>query len=153
MTLHEIRAEAERSPATVERVEALVGALTKAAASRPGGVCAVCGRTTDLSMVFVLPVTYLAAYLVRNQLADAFPLLPLRRAPMCDTHRDHFGALFVDVTDSRWDVGRLERRAEVLGGVLRGGLLVFGGAKALTLVNEFHEAVSTLRASVKNIDP
>ena len=153
MLLREIRAAAERRPAaTSSRTGALAAALTHAAAS-PGGACAVCGRTSGLTMVFVLPITYIAFCLVRERLEDAYPLLPLRRAPMCDTHRDHFGALFVDVGDLRWDIGRLERRAEVLGGVLRGGLLVFGGAKALMVVDEFHEAVATLKASAKNIDP
>ncbi len=153
MTIREVRAAAERrDAATSRRAKILVRALTLAAA-RNGGACAVCGLTTDLTTAFVIPVTYVAACLVHDDLDDLYRRLPTRRARLCGDHRDHFGALFVDVTDSRWDVGRLERRAEVLGGVLRGGLLVFGGAKALTLVNEFHEAVSTLRASVKNIDP
>ena len=152
MLLREIRAAAEcRTAATSSRIETLAAALTSAAAGT-GGACAVCGRTTDLTTAFVIPVTYVAACLVHNELDACYRRLPTRRAHLCDDHDDHFGALFVDVGDSRWDVGRLERRAEVLGGVLRGGLLVFGGTKALTVAEEFHAAVAALRASVMNID-
>lgn len=153
MLLCKVRAEAERcTAATSSRTGALAAALTLAAAST-GGACAVCGRTTQLTTVFVIPVTYVVSCLVQNDLDAFYRRLPTRRARLCGDHRDHFGALFVDVGDPRRDLERLERRAEVLGGVLQGGLLVFGGSKALTLVGEFHEAISALRASVKNINP
>lgn len=88
-----------------------------------------------------------------NDLDALYRRLPTRRVRLCGDHRDPFGALFVDIGDPCWDAERLERWAEVLGGVLRGGLLVFGGAKALLITDEFHEAVTALRASVKNVDP
>lgn len=153
MTLREVRATAERrTAATSSRIEALAAALTSAAA-RTGGACAVCGRTTDLVTAFVIPVAYVAAWLVHNDLDAHYRRLPTRRARLCGDHQGHFGALFVDVSDPRWDVERLERRAEVLGGVLQGGLLVFGGSKALTVVAEFHEAVTALKASMNDVDP
>jgi hypothetical protein len=43
-------------------------------------------------------------------------------------------------------VGRLERGAEVLGAVAYGQLMVFGGAKALKVVEEFHVDVVDMRA-------
>ena len=148
MTLREVRAKAERrAAATSSRTKALVSALTSAAATT-GGACAVCDRATDLTMGFVIPVTYVAARLVQGDLDDFYRRLPTRRARLCGDHRDHFGALFVDVGDPRWDVERLERRAEVLGGVLQGGLLVFGGAKALMIAEEFHAAVVALKRRV-----
>lgn len=148
MTLREIRAEAERcAAATSSRIEALAAALTSAAAGT-GGACAVCGRTTDLTAAFVIPVTYVAASLVQNDLDAFYRRLPTRRARLCGDHRDHFGALFVDVGDPRWDVERLERRAEVLGGVLRGELLIFGGIKALAIAEEFRAAVVALKGRV-----
>ena len=153
MTLCEVRAAAERRTAdTTEQIEALAAALTSAAA-RTGGACAVCGQTTGLTTAFVIPVTYVAACLVQNDLDALYRRLPTRRARLCGDHRDHFGALFVDVGDPRWDVERLEQRAEVLGGVLQGGLLVFGGSKALIVVAEFHEAVTALKASMNDVDP
>lgn len=143
-----MRAEAERrSLATVERIDALVKALTPAADA--GGGCAICGRATRLTTVPVLPATYVAACLVLNDLDSLYRRLLLRHAPLCSDHHDHFTALFVDVSDPRWDVERLERRAEVLKGVLVNGLLVFGGTKALTVVEEFHASVVDLR-SVKD---
>ena len=149
MTLREVRAVAERrATATSSRIEALVVALTLAANSS-GGKCAVCGQATDLTTAFVIPVTYVAACLMQNTLDAFYRRLPTRRARLCHNHRDHFGALFVDVTDPRWDVERLERRAEVLGGVLQGGLLVFGGPKALTIVEEFHAGVAALERRMK----
>lgn len=145
MTIREVRAAAERrTAATSCRVEALAAALMLAAAGT-GGACAVCGRTTDLTTAFVIPVTYVAACLVQHDLDTLYRCLPTRRARLCSGHRGHFGALFVDVGDPRWDVKRLERRVEVLGGVLQGGLLVFGGPKALTMAEEFHAAVAALK--------
>lgn len=145
MTIRAVRAEAERrSLATVERVGALVKALTPAA--NAGGGCAICGRATRLTTVPVLPVTYIAACLVLNDLDSLYRRLPFRHAPLCSDHHDHFIALFVDASDARWDVERLERRAEVLKGVLVDGLLVFGGIKALTIVEEFHTSVVDLRS-------
>ncbi len=145
MSLREVKAEAERrAAATSRRTEALAAALTSAAA-RTGGSCAVCGRTTCLTTVFVIPVTYIAASLVENDVDALYRRLPTRRAQLCVNHRDHFGALFVDVADPRWDLGRLERRAEVLGGVLRGELLIFGGTKALAIAEEFRAAVAALK--------
>lgn len=154
MTHREVRAAAERRPtATAERIEALAAALTLAVASNPNGRCAVCGRIPGLTTVFVIPVTYIATCLVQDDLDAFYRRLPTRRARLCGDHRDHFGALFVDVSDPRWDVERLERRAEVLGGVVRGGLLVFGGSKAVIVVEEFHEAVTALKASMNDVDP
>lgn len=148
MTIRAVRAEAERrSVATVERVDGLAKALTPAA-NAVGG-CAICGRATRLTTVPVLPATYIAAYLVLNDLDSLYRRLPFRHAPLCSDHHDHFTALFVDASDPRWDVERLERRAEVLKGVLVDGLLVFGGVKALTIVEEFHTSVADLR-SVKD---
>ena len=153
MTIREVRAEAEnRSSTTVARVEALTTTLTRFVPVQDAR-CAMCARTAELALMFVLPVTYIASCLVQEQLEDAYLRLPLRCAPLCDTHRAHFTALFVDVGDVRWDLTRLERRAEVLGGVLRGDLLIFGGPKALLLVAEFHEAVAALKVSVKHTDP
>lgn len=108
----------------------------------------MCGAATGLEPAFVLPVTYVARRLVLSGLEASYGLLPLRTGFLCERHRDHFQALFVDVADPRWDVGRLEQRAEVLGGVVRGGLLVFGGVKALTIAEEFYAAVTTLEKSV-----
>lgn len=71
MTICAVRTEAERrSAATVKRTEVLVDALTCAAPSA-SGACAVCGRTTELTTVFVIPVTYIAACLVQHDL-DVF---------------------------------------------------------------------------------
>lgn len=149
MTIRELRAAAERRTAdTSERTAALVHVLTRAAARKRPERCAVCGAATGLEPAFVLPVTYVASRLVLGGLEASYGLLPLRTGFLCETHRDHFGALFVDVADPRWNVGRLERRAGVLGGVVRGGLLVFGGAKALSIVDEFHAAMGTLRQQV-----
>lgn len=149
MTIREIRADAERRPAdTSERIAALVHELTLAAARKRPERCAVCGAATGLEPTFVLPVTYVARRLVLSGLEASYGLLPLRTGFLCERHRDHFRALFVDVADPKWDVERLERRAEVLGGVVRGGLLVFGGVKALTIAEEFCAAVTTLEKSV-----
>ena len=41
-----------------------------------------------------------------------------------------------------------ERRMEVLSGVLRGELLIFGGTKALTIAEDFHAAVMASEKSV-----
>ena len=102
MTLREVRAEAERrAAATSSRTEALVAALTHAAATT-GGACAVCGRLSGLTTAFVIPVTYVAACLVQGDLDALYRRLPTRRTRLCGYHRDRFGALFVDVSDPRW---------------------------------------------------
>lgn len=113
----------------------------------------MCGQATGLITAFVIPVMYIASCLVLHDLNASYRRLPTRRASMCDMRRDHFGALFVNVTDPRWDVERLERRAEVLGDVQQGVLLVFGGPKADIIAEEFQAAVATLRANMKDVDP
>ncbi len=146
MTLHEVRDEAEHRPSVVSnRIEVLAEALRLAASRQPRRRCAVCGRATRLAAVFALPVTYISTCLVVNDLEASYRLLPLRHASLCKAHRDHFSALFAYVGDPHWDVARLERRAQVLGGVMHDKLLVFGGTKALKIVEEFHASVVALK--------
>ena len=101
MTIREVGAGVERrTAATSSRIDALASALTLAAAGT-GGACAVCGRTAGLTTVFVIPVTYVAACLVHDDLDVLYRRLPTRRARLCGDHHDHFGALFVDVADPK----------------------------------------------------
>lgn len=149
MTIRAVRAEAERRSAdTSGRIETLAEVLTSAAANKHPRRCTVCGGATGLEPAFVVPVGYVASRLVLNGLEAAYGRLPLRRGFLCDRHRDHFRALLVEVADPCWDLERLEARAAVLGGVLAGGLLVFGGAKALALADEFHAALAALKRRV-----
>lgn len=146
MTLRDVRAEAEHRPSGISnRIEALAEALRLAAPSQTRRRCAVCGRATRLAAVFALPVTYIATCLVVNDVEASYRLLPLRYASLCKAHHDHFSALFAYVGDPHWDVERLERRAQVLGGVMRAKLLVFGGTRALDIVDEFHASVVALK--------
>lgn len=150
MTLQNTRAEgATNAPSVSTRIEALTEVLACAAASKPQRECMVCGCPTQQPPVSVIPLTYVAACLVHHSLEDAYSLLPLRYAPLCEVHCDHLNALFVDLGDPHLDVRRYERRAKVLGGVKRGKLLIFGGAKALNVVKEFHAAVLALKWAVR----
>lgn len=149
MTLRDVRAEAERRPLGISnRIEVLAETLRRAASSQTRGRCAVCNRATQLAAEFVIPITYIATCLVLNDLEMTYQGLPLRYAPLCNAHLDHFSALFVYAGDPHWDVERLERRAQALGGVLRGRLLAFGGAKSLTIVEEFNASVVALKGVV-----
>lgn len=151
MTLREVRAEAEHLPSGISsRIEALAEALMLAASSETRRRCAVCGRATRLAAVFAIPVTYIATCLVVSDLEASYELLPLRHATLCKAHHDHFSALFAYVGDPHWDVERLERRAQVLGGVMRGKLLVFGGTRALNIVEEFHASVVALKRGLRD---
>ena len=145
MTIREVRPKA-RPLAAKQQLDRLIVVLLERAAAKEDQCCAVCGLTSLTNEArFVIPLTYIATCLVTNSLSDHLDDLPLKTAFLCHEHRDSFDALFVDPTDARWDVERLERRAEVLGGVMVGRLLVFGGHKAQKVVQEFQAAIVALK--------
>ena len=145
MTIREVLDKAPSS-AVQQRIDRLVVVLLVRAAARVKRHCSVCGLASVTNEArFVIPATYIATCLVTNNLSDHLDRLPLRTAFLCHGHKDSFDALFVDPTDPRWDVVRLERRAEVLGGVMVGRLLVFGGLKAQKVVQDFQAAIVALK--------
>ena len=95
----------------------------------------------------VIPSSFVATCLVLNDMDNDIASLPLRCASLCPEHHTHFDSLFVDVGNSSLDLERLERRAQVLGAVTRGQLVVFGGAKALRVVEEFYADIASVKAA------
>ena len=149
MTLREVRDKAtSRSSAHKRRVSCLVVVLLSAAELKNDRRCAVCGLLSTANTAhFAIPVNYIATCIVLNNLDEHVADLPLRTAFLCSKHETHFDALFVDVAELRWNLDGLERRAEVLQGVMVGSLLVFGGSKAVKVVQEFQAAVVALKES------
>lgn len=127
-------------------VDRLVVVLHERADTVKNRRCLVCNLASVKNEAhFVIPVAYIASCLASNSLAALLADLPLRTAFLCQEHSDTFDALLLDPADLRWDVERLERRAEVLGGVMSGSLLIFGGKKVLRVVQEFHAAIVALK--------
>jgi hypothetical protein len=132
-----------------QRINRVSQALDQAQARREKRVCTVCGADAKVTRPHsVIPSSYIASCLVLNDMDAHFASLSLRCVWLCVAHRLQFSSLFIDVVDCTLDLERLERRAEVLGAVRCGQLVVFGGAKALKVVEEFHAEVVALKASV-----
>ena len=146
VTFREARREVEqRPPELTQRIHALGQALLLAAARKHDQHCVVCGLASDENQPhFVLPVGYIATILVINDLDEDAFRLPLKHGFLCTQHDHHFSCLFADLGDASLDLDRLERRTRTLDAVQRGQLLVFGGPKALRLVEAFHTSVQEL---------
>lgn len=63
-------------------------------------------------------------------------------------HTTYFRNLFIDAGDENVDLERLERRAVILKAFVSGQLVVFGGAAAIKVVEEFYADVARVKEEV-----
>lgn len=150
MTIRDSRREVEQRPLELtQRIHALSDALSLAAVRGHDRRCVVCAEAACTNQLhFILPIGYIATHLVLNDLDKSFHELPLQYGFLCRRHTHHFSCLFADIGDFSLNLERLECRATTLRAVQRGQLLVFGGPKAVTLVENFHTSLVELKKSL-----
>jgi hypothetical protein len=149
VTIQEARREADgRATSFKRRITRVSQALSSAVARKEKQSCTICAAQPEITEPhLVIPSGFIATYLVANDMDNDVASLSLRCAWLCAEHRTHFDSLFVDVAANDLDLERLGRRATVLGAVTCGQLIVFGGAKALRVVEEFYADVALVKAA------
>lgn len=149
MTIQEARREADgRATSVKRRITQVSQALSGALSRKEKRPCTICGAQPEVTEPrLAIPSGFIATYLVANDMDNDVASLSPRCAWLCAEHRAHFDHLFVDVADSDLDLERLGRRAKVLGAVTCGQLVVFGGTKALRVVEEFYADVASVKAA------